>query len=158
MLLALDDFHLKLKTFGLDMDKLQMGVKNSVPEFNLTNGLIAFVVSTLFWATMFHVLHLLVIKPLMLSKQTQKSFPSTKFFKELKSTEQWYYSSFVLGMFHAAFAFTGAVWCFFYADGEVGTTWNHCNYFKHTMFDVQKYLHVISAGYVFSDSLFGIKA
>ena len=72
MLLALEDFHLKMKTFGLDMDKLQVGVKNTVPEFTLTNGLIAFLLATLFWATMFHILHLLVIKPLMLSKKVQK--------------------------------------------------------------------------------------
>ena len=124
----------------------------------MVNGLIVLAVSVIFWTVMLHILHLFVMKPLMLSKGCQKAFPSTAFYKNLKSKEQWYYTSYYLGIVHALFAFFGAVWCFFYADGEVGTTWNHCNYFRHHMFDVQKYLHVFSGGYMLMDTFFNFKA
>ena len=94
----------------------------------------------------------------MLHRATQSAFPSTVFFKNLNKTDQWYYSSYILGIVHALFAFNGALWCFIYADGEVGTTWYHCNYFKHHMFDIQKYLHAFSGGYMLMDTMFNFVA
>jgi hypothetical protein len=46
------------------------------------------------------------------------------------------------------------LYCFIYADGVAGTTWFHCNFYKLNMFDVQKYCHMISIGYLIYDLIF----
>jgi len=72
----------------------------------------------------------------------------------MNKIEQMYYTSFIVAIIHAFFAVFGAVFCFLYADGEKNTTWLHDNYFKMHMFDIQKYLHVFSAGFMLLDTIF----
>ena len=58
------------------------------------------------------------------------------------------------GMIHAFISCAGAVYGFIYADGVEGTTWFHCNWYKLNMFDVQKYLNMVTAGYYAFEILF----
>jgi hypothetical protein len=156
ILLGLEDFHKQMIGFGFDMDKIQGIVAKSLPKYTMTNGMITLGVSLLIWAALFSSMHLFVVKSLMYTKAIQKSFPSTTFYKNLSKNDQCNYTSYIIGIIHSMIAFVGAVWCFFYADGEVGTTWYHCNYFKMHMFDVQKYLHTFSGGYLLMSSLLSI--
>ena len=97
----------------------------------------------IFWFTTFYITHFLIIGPIM------KSFGSWAEYYHVRSPKQkLYYASYVHGMLHGLIAFTGSVFCFLYADGEPETTWFHCNWFKLNMFDIQKHLNMVSAGYL----------
>ena len=137
------------------MDKIQVAVREVTPEFNRETGCIAFVLASMFWASMFFVVHLSMVTPFMYSREMQQRFRSIRFFKDMFYLDQWYYSSYLVAIIHAVFAFSAAIWSFFYADGEKGTTWNHCNYFRLNMFDIQKYLHVFSGSFYYINTLFG---
>jgi len=54
-------------------------------------------------------------------------------------------------MIHGYLSMMGGFYCFVYADGEAHTTWFHSNYYKLTMFDVQKWLNLHTAGYLVMD-------
>ena len=87
-------------------------------------------------------------------EKTQRIMPSNKKVLALSKSEQWYYASYFHGTIHAIFGVIGAIYGFLYADGQFGTTWFHCNYYKLHMFDCQKYLSVISLGYFTQDFVF----
>lgn len=65
-----------------------------------------------------------------------------------------WYASHWHGIAHALFSGLAAAWCFHYADGQPHTTWWLDNYFKLTMFDVQKYLSLVSVGFLVYDCIF----
>lgn len=61
--------------------------------------------------------------------------PSNEHVLALKARDQWYYTSYWHGSLHAVFSVIAATYGFLYADGQYGTTWFHCNYYKLHMFD-----------------------
>ena len=71
----------------------------------------------------------------------------------MNTNQKLYYTTYIAGIYHGLFSFTGAAYCFFYGNGVPGVTWAHCNYSKLTMFDLQKYLHLISAAHMTFDFL-----
>lgn len=73
---------------------------------------------------------------------------SNEFVINMSNNERWKYSSLYHGTIHSFFAVLAAIFGFIYADGQYGTTWFHCNYYKLNMFDSQKYLLMISMGYM----------
>ena len=87
----------------------------------------------------------------------KKQFPSNEHVLALSKRDQWYYTSYVHSSVHAIFGVMAATYGFIYADGQPGTTWFHCNYYKLHMFDAQKYLSMISMGFFVQDFIFCIQ-
>ena len=69
----------------------------------------------------------------------------------MKENDKMFYLTFWNANLHASLSAIGSIYCFIYADGEVGTTWFHCNYYKLTMFPIQKFLCCFSIGYFIQD-------
>lgn len=84
---------------------------------------------------------------MMKSNRSKEYFRSALLFK-MSPRQMMYYSSYILGIIHSSIAFCGAVYCFFYADGEPKTNWFLCNYYKMNMFDIQKFLNVFTIGFL----------
>ena len=84
----------------------------------------------------------------------RKTCKWTEPFHQMTNLEKLEYTGHHHGMLHALVSCLGAVYGFVYADGVEGTTWFHCNYYKLHMFDVQKYLNMLTAGYFCFDILF----
>jgi hypothetical protein len=129
------------------MDLIQKQVHDSIPKFTAQNGLIVWAISFCVWTSLYLIVHNFLVLPF-----NKKS----KEFMALSKNQKLYYTSNISGIYHGLFAFTGAVYCFFYADGVAGTTWAHCNFFKLTMFDIQKYLAVISSAWMALDLSLGL--
>ena len=153
LLRFLEHTHGYLKNQGIiDMDQFQKRVHDHLPKYDFQTALATLVVSVFFWAAVFLVLHYLIVLPLMSS--LRKSFPSTRYFLEMSAKDKMWYTSHIHGSVHAIISMMGSIYCFIYADGQQGTTWFHCNYYKLHTFDIQRYLNTVSAGYLVYDVIF----
>lgn len=144
LLIGLGQFHAALRGFGIDMDLIQKQVHDSIPKFSMQNALIVWVISFCVWAALYFIVHKFFVLPF--NKKSRD-------FQALGKNQKLYYTTYISGIIHGLFAFSGALYCFFYADGVTGTTWAHCNFFKLTMFDLQKYLGVVSSAWMSFDFL-----
>jgi hypothetical protein len=144
LLIALGQFHTTLRGLGVDMDLIQKQVHDSIPKFSVQNGLIVWLTAFCFWTVLYFFVHNFLVLPI--NKRSKE-------FRALSKSQKLYYTTYIHGIYHGLFAFTGAIYCFLYADGVAGTTWAHCNFFKLTMFDLQKYLGVISSAWMALDFL-----
>lgn len=123
-----------------------------MPEFTYETGIKTILIAIVFWFIMFIVLHYLIITPFMTI--FRKRFGWIEPFHKLNEREKRYYTSYWHGSLHAVISTMLSLYCFIYADGVAGTTWFHCNFYKLNMFDVQKYCHMISIGYLIYDLIF----
>ena len=121
------------------MDKIQVHVKDSLPEFTLTTGSTVIVMSALIWWMCFVIIHFVIVKPLMQSVRGVKGYEWTETFYKMSAKKQAYYSSYYHGVLHGVVSGLLSLYCLLYADGVPGTTWLHCSHFKLHMFDLQKY-------------------
>lgn len=119
----------------MDLDRLSHTFKATLPRFDFNNALVIIIASFFVWynvvqSIVFYMAYLPIFKDEKLSEKSQR-----------------YQSLKLVGVVHSCFAAFGAVFCFFYADGQPNTTWVHCNYFKLHLFDIQKYLLCVTLGY-----------
>jgi len=89
-------------------------------------------------------------------KKFRKRVPHFDHVNRLSHRDKLYYTSYYQGLIHAVYGTVHATYGFLYADGQQGTTWFHCYFYKLHMFDIQKYLSMISVGYVIQDFIFCI--
>ena len=153
---AVTKLHDFLRTsVGFDMDDFQAKVHREIPEFNRNSFLATLFGSAVVWGVFFLTLHFLVVTPLMSLLRSQKW---TKPFHEMNFKQKLYYTSYIHAIVHALVSSAGSIYGFLYADGVRDTTWFHCNLYKLTMFDVQKYFNTISMGYLLQDLVFCLYA
>uniref|UniRef100_A0A7S3IL81 TLC domain-containing protein n=1 Tax=Strombidium inclinatum TaxID=197538 RepID=A0A7S3IL81_9SPIT len=141
---------LLLKTTGFDMDKFQAWVYGAVPDFNSSTFLWAVGLSFIFWIAAYFFIYLVVVEGIMNGLKGTFEFP--RYYLKKTTKERMFYVTYWVANFHAFLSAIGALYCFFYADGEKDTTWFHCNYYKLTMFPIQKYLNCFSIGYFLQDT------
>ena len=91
---------------------------------------------------------------LFILAKTRKAFPSNQNVLSASKADQAYYIAYIHSSVHAVFSVIGAVYGLLYADGQHGTTWFHCNYYKLNMFDSQKYFSMASLGFFAQDFFF----
>jgi hypothetical protein len=144
--------HKVLGALGIDMDNIQVWVFKNCPEYNMLGGVKASLAFTVMWYIIFVVLHYVMI-PMFLGMK-RKAWPSVEHWDKMDYKEKMWYTSYLHGIVHAVFSTLGSYYCFFYADGKVGTTYFTDYEYRHTMFDIQKYLHAFSVGYIFYDLFF----
>lgn len=104
-----------------------------MPEFTLERGVATMILSAFIWFIIFLIIHYLLVVPFM--KCFRKVFPSTEYFHKMSTAEQLNYTGYYHGIAHAGFSSMGAIYGFIYADGQMNTTWFHCNFYKLNMFD-----------------------
>lgn len=109
--------------------------------------------SAIFWHIQLIVLHHVLHITLRVLKFCM---PTNETVLTMSARDRWYYTSYFHGTIHAFFGIFAAFYGFVYADGQFGTTWFHCNFYKLQMFDVQKYLSMISIGWFLQDFIFCI--
>jgi len=129
------------------MDAFQKWVFENVPEYNFERAVMTVFASAFIWLIVFLVLHYVLLKPLM-------SAFGSKHYQHLTEREKMYYASYYHGIVHANVSACLSLYCFIYADGQPHTTWFICNFYKLHMFDIQKYFHTFSLGYLFYDLVF----
>lgn len=140
-----------LSIWGVDMDHIQSKVYKELPPFNFTNGVIVCFVSAVYWQIQLMLLHRVVQFTL---RAFRTCFPSNDNVLTLPKRDQLKYTSYVHSSIHALFAIIGALYGLIYSDGQFGTTWFHCNFYKLNMFDIQKYFSMVSIGWYIQDFLF----
>ena len=104
-----------------------------LPEFDIVRGVIVLIVSAIYWQVQLIVLHQVIQISL---RALKRYFPSNNNVLSLSKQEQWLYTWHVHSAVHAVFGVLAALYGLFYADGQHGTTWFHCNFYKLNMFDV----------------------
>ena len=134
---------------AVDMDKIQKVVHDSTPDFNLQGFVVACLLSFAFWMVMYYIQYLLIIEPLMNSQKKSYKFPAH--YLKKNRNDRMYYVTVWNANLHSTLSTLGSLYCFIYADGVSNTTWFHCNFFKLTMFPLQKYLCCFSVGYLLQD-------
>lgn len=129
---------------AIDMDAFQVWVHKTLPPYSLTTAILTIVLGVLVWFVVFLILHYVICKNFVRCPQYLK----------FTEKEKMWYASHWHGIVHALFSGFASIWCFHYADGQPHTTWWLDNYFKLTMFDVQKYLNLFSVAFLIYDSIF----
>lgn len=144
LLTFLDGYaHKYIKQFSggkIDLDEIQKYVYNSCPKYDMNSAIVVFLTSFAFYTISFAMCHGLVSVAI-------KSLKSNKWYTNLSSGEQTFYSSYYHGLLHATISVAGAFYGFVYADGVAHTTWFHDNWYKLNMFDIQKFLNIFTLGY-----------
>lgn len=107
-----------------------------------------------YWLVCYLVIHYLMVVPFMNCQRGKKGYEWVEHWHTMSSKDRRFYTSYIHAIWHAFISTLLAVYCFLYADGQPGTTWFHCNFYKLHMFDVQKYCHVVSIAYIFYDFIF----
>ena len=69
----------------------------------------------------------------------------------MSKDDKYQFSGYIHGIIHAYLAMAGSLYCAFFADGQEGTDWFNCNYYRSTMFDTQKYFQMFSASWMLYD-------
>lgn len=69
----------------------------------------------------------------------------------MSKDDKYQFSGYIHGIIHAYLAMAGSLYCAFFADGQEGTDWFNCNYYRSTMFDIQKYFQMFSASWMLYD-------
>jgi len=141
-----------LSKIGIDMDKVQKWVFENCPEWTVERGIYSTTVWTFFWFFVYLVLHYVLIPGFLASKA--KSWPSVEHWVKMNPQQKKWYTSYLHGIVHALISAAGSYYCLFYADGKPGTTYFTSEEYKYTMFDIQKYLHTFSLGYIIYDLFF----
>jgi hypothetical protein len=126
-------------------------VHDNLPEFTMKNGLITTAAFAIMWQIEFEILKIFLN---YVTNNCQKLMPSLKNVQALSARDRIYYASYYHGIVHAIFSTIGALYALVYADGQPGTTWFHCPHYHMTMFDVQKYLNLMTVGYLLQDLVF----
>ena len=109
--------------------------------------------STVYWQVQLMAIHYVVQ---MLLWVTKPYLPSNKIILSLDKQRQWMYSMHYHTIAHAVFGVLTAFYGFIYADGQIGTTWFHCNFYKLHMFDIQRVFSTISTGFYLQVFLFSV--
>jgi hypothetical protein len=116
------------------MEILSKQINDYVPEFNQEKGIQFLVVSTIFWAVVYWVMHYLMITPFM--HLCEKSWPSTAHWHQMDFKKKLWYTSYLFGIAHAILSTFGSAYCLFYADGKPGTNWFNSLEYSNQMFDI----------------------
>ena len=149
----INTFHSVLNnSLAIDMDHVQLYVYKNTPEVTFNKGAIFTVQMTFAWFVVFMIQHYLVILPFM--HTFRKLFPSLNHWHEMSNQDKWWYTSYVNAILHAFISAAGSFYCLVYADGKSGTTWFTDREYRHTMYDIQVYLHLVSLGYIIFDLIF----
>ena len=64
-----------------------------------------------------------------------------------------WYCTYIHSIGHALVSTCGALYCIVYANGKASTTWFHSDEYANQMYDIQKYLAMMSCGYFVCDLL-----
>jgi hypothetical protein len=71
----------------------------------------------------------------------------------MSDKDKGFYTAHLVGITHAIVSSMGSAYCLWYADGKPGTSWFNSYEYVQEMYDIQKYLHLISISYVTADTI-----
>lgn len=150
----LDMWHtfLYYNTLGfVDMDKIQVWVHANTPAYSDERALKVVAASAFMWFIVFLICkngtHAYMVANRKKYTWVEPYFAMTP--QQVKT-----YISYIHAIVHAAFSVAGAVYGALYADGNPGTTWFNDHKYANTLWDIQKYLNLVSIGYLIYDGIF----